>query len=197
MRTFVMGALLAMVAGCGGAALRQEPRPIRFAVAGPSDAPSVVVGSPRIVGERVNPLQPVHLTADGGAITVTYARRGREGRVVGIDPRSLELRGGSEYTYAGMGDKRPSMHVQTVGLDTGGSLMCWTEGNLESGSRAIAQAFGADGSPVGAAVVISPEAWDVVGAPQVTTVDGRHVVAMFPAVTGDAVQLVAVSLEGL
>jgi hypothetical protein len=54
----------------------------------------------------------------------------------------------------------PSLLLRTgqasrVQLEGARFVVCWTRGNIEGGRRALAQAFKANGSPLGAPVVIS------------------------------------------
>ena len=81
-----------------------------------------------------------------------------------------------------------------VQLEGGRFVVCWTRGTIEGGRRALAQAFKANGSPLGAPVVISPANFDVVGAPQVIAADGQHVVARFAATSANATEIFAVPL---
>ena len=95
---------------------------------------------------------------------------------------------------------RPALPLRTgqasrVQLEGGRFILCWTRGSVEEGHRALAQAFGADGGPLGAPVVISPPDVDVIGAPQAITTDGQHVVATFAAASEKSTELLAVPLE--
>jgi hypothetical protein len=58
----------------------------------------------------------------------------------------------------------------------------------------LAQAFKANGSPLGAPVVISPANVDIVGTPQVIATDGQRVVATFAATSENSTELFAVPL---
>ena len=53
------------------------------------------------------------------------------------------------------------------------------------------------GRPAGAAVVISPADTDVLGSPQIISVDGDRAVATFAAVHDDRTELLAVELRVL
>jgi hypothetical protein len=85
-------------------------------------------------------------------------------------------------------------HASRVQLEGGRFVVCWTRGTIEGARRALAQAFKADGSPLGAPVVISPANLDVVGAPQVIATEGQHVVARFAAASANSTELFAVLL---
>jgi len=61
----------------------------------------------------------------------------------------------------------------------------------------MAQAWTADGSALGHAVVVSPEDSDVLGAPKLVKIDAEHAVATFAATLGDRFELLAVPLEVL
>ena len=82
-----------------------------------------------------------------------------------------------------------------VQLEGGRFIVCWTRGSVEQGRRALAQAFKADGSPLGAPVVISPQDVDVVESPKVITTDGQHVVATFAAASASSMDYLAVPIE--
>jgi hypothetical protein len=68
---------------------------------------------------------------------------------------------------------------------------------MGSGYQLMAQAWTADGSPLGHAVVVSPADSDVLGAPKLVTIDGEHAVATFAATVGDRFELLAVPLDVL
>jgi hypothetical protein len=80
-------------------------------------------------------------------------------------------------------------------LEGGRFVVCWRRGSVEEGRRALAQTFKADGSPLGAPVVISPPNVDVMTAPQLTATDGHHLVATFVAASERSTELLAVPLE--
>jgi hypothetical protein len=82
-----------------------------------------------------------------------------------------------------------------VQLDGGRFIVCWTRGSVEEGRRALAQAFKADGLPLGAPVVISPPNVDVVGRPTAIAMDGQHAMATFAAASDSSMQLLAVPIE--
>ncbi len=84
-----------------------------------------------------------------------------------------------------------------VGLANGGSLLLWTEGDVEWGRRAMAQSFGPDGAPRTSPFVLSSREMDVFGEPAGSTSDGHRVVATFRAAEGGAFEIVAVPVEGL
>jgi hypothetical protein len=86
---------------------------------------------------------------------------------------------------------------ERVRVDLGGGrfVLCWTDGSVEQGRRALAQAFHADGSPAGEPAVISPADVDVLGAPAAVATDGRHVVATFAAASQRSVDRLSVSIE--
>jgi hypothetical protein len=86
---------------------------------------------------------------------------------------------------------------QSVVLPDGSAMVVWTEGSIEWGRRAMAQAFEGDGSPRGAPVVVSSPTMDVIGQPLGLVVDDHRVVATFYAAEGDEFELVAVSIDGL
>jgi hypothetical protein len=90
-----------------------------------------------------------------------------------------------------------SASTQHVALADGSYVVLWTEGTMYWGRRAMARAFGRDGSPRGEAVVLSSPEMDVFGAPSGASTDGHRVVATFCASRGEAFELVAVPIERL
>jgi hypothetical protein len=98
------------------------------------------------------------------------------------------------------GRVRPELPVgkpeaSRVQLEGGRFIVCWTRGSVEEGRRALAQAFKADGSPLGAPVVISPPDIDVIGAPVAIATDGQHAVATFAGASETSTELLAVPIE--
>jgi hypothetical protein len=186
-----------LLAGCatsGGVAGRASVGEPAAATGAALEVPSVRVGEARVLDARVNPLVPIRLALEGGAIDVSFGRLGR-GVSERIDPGSLEPRStpSEEPARAGEG---ASPGPQRVVLDGGRFLVCWTTGSLEWGHRAMARMFNSsDGSPRGGAVVISPTSADVIGAPRAITSDGNRVVATFAAMSGSSFQLMAVPID--
>jgi hypothetical protein len=180
--------------GMGGLATRGAAADHRFAGGSALDLPSVRVGEPRVLDARVNPLVPLRVSLEDGAIAVSFGRLGH-GASEQIDPDSLEARpGAADEPLRDSG--AASTAEQRIALDHGRFLVCWTSGTLEWGHRAMAQIFNSsDGSPRGGPVAISPANADVVGRPRAITVDGNRVVAMFAAMSGSSFQLMAVPLE--
>jgi hypothetical protein len=94
----------------------------------------------------------------------------------------------------------PSMALQDVRatrveLDRGRFIVCWTRRSPEAVHQALAQAFRADGSPLGAPVVISPPDVDVVGGVTIAKMSGQQATATFAVASGTALKLVRVSVE--
>jgi hypothetical protein len=89
----------------------------------------------------------------------------------------------------------PRTEANRVQLAGGRFVVCWVRGSAEEGRRALAQSFKADGSPLGAPIVISPPNVDVLTAPQVTATDGQHLVATFAAASERSTEMLAVPLE--
>jgi hypothetical protein len=154
--------------------------------------PTVHVGEAHVIDARVNPLVPVGVTADGSALVIRYGS-GKSRGVARLDARSLEQLPSAADDTA----KAPpaSTGAARVLLPSGRFLMIWKRGSAEWGYRAMAQEFGAGGSPYGAPVIISQPDVDVVGSPQAVTTDGQHVVATFAAASDSGFKLVAVPLE--
>jgi hypothetical protein len=187
---------MCFISGCAATNLAQGRAPAGEgldAAGAALQAPSVRVGAPRVLDERVNPLAPLRLTLRDGAIAVSFEHAGRRASRE-IDPGSLEPR--SQSDEPSRGEEPMSTSVQRIVLDGGRFIVCWTSGNLEWGHRAMAQMFNAsDGSPRGGPVPISPTNADVIGSPRAITSDGNRVVAMFSAMSGSSVVLMAVPIE--
>lgn len=176
--------------GCGSARAAGFHQQLDFAVA----APGLRVGEARVVGEGVNPLAPVTLSADRSAIAVAFGQLHR-GAVVRLDPGSMEALERIDGPVAPRGPLADG--VARVALKNGTFVVCSREGTVELGYRAVAQAYSAGGAPIGAAVTISPPDVDVIGAPRAASVDGQRVIATFTAMRDAAFELVAVPLEVL
>src|SRR5580704_4748415 len=161
-----------------------------------SDAmPSVRVGELGVINPHVNPMVPVHVTSENNQVGVTFGleHSGAHERLdaVSLQPVSWEPTVREDRST-------PSTGVTRVVLDGNRFLLCWTEGTLESGHRAMAQMHkSTDGSPLGAPVQISPPDADVFGAPQAVTTDGHHVVATFAASSDGTFRLVAVPIDDI
>ncbi len=176
--------------GCGGAEASGFHQQLDFVVA----PPGLRVGEARVVGEGVNPLAPVTLSADRSAIAVAFGQM-HHGAVVRLDPGSMEPLERVDEPAAPRG---PVAHgVARVALKNGTLVVCSTEGTVELGYRAVAQAYSSGGTPIGSPVTISPPDVDVIGTPRAASVDGQRVIATFTATRGSAFELVAVPLEVL
>jgi hypothetical protein len=189
-----LGLVVAALLGAFGCATsgtgRGQPG---FAGAGSDAMPSVRVGELRVIDPHVNPMVPVHVTSENNQVGITfgleYTGAHEQLDAVSLQPVSWE-------PSARENRSAPSTGVTRVALDGNRFLLCWTEGTLESGHRAMAQMHRAsDGAPLGAAVEISPPDADVFGAPQAVTTDGHHVVATFAASSEGAFRLVAVPID--
>jgi hypothetical protein len=157
---------------------------------------SLSAGAPRVVDSHVNPLVPVRLTAEGGALAVRFARARSGGVVAHLDGTSLAsvgLESGQPAERAAA----PSTEPARVVFRDGRFIVCWKSGDAERGYRVMAQAWTGGGESLGAPVAISPVDSDVLGAPQVVAIDADHAVATFAAVDGSRTQLLAVSLQVL
>jgi hypothetical protein len=82
-------------------------------------------------------------------------------------------------------------------LPRGRFLVCFHRGDDDSGHRLMAQAWGADGSPLGAPVQISPPGVDVASPPEAAALSGGEVVVTFPAYAEGQFSLYAVHLTVL
>jgi hypothetical protein len=187
-------ASLVATAGCAESALSSTTQ-VDFALTAPANSLFLRAGALTILDSSVDPLAPVDSSPLGHRIAVTFGRRGT-GVVALVDPGSAK-----EYSREPAGyrtsAKAASMTPQAVTLDSGRQIVCWTDGNFEDGYRALAQEFTADGVMHGAPIVVSPADADVMGAPHVATVDGRHAVVTFVASIAGQYKLVAVPLEGI
>jgi hypothetical protein len=159
-------------------------------------AEGIRAGAARVVGARVNPRVPVHLTAEGRSVAVRFAHPHAAGAIVRLEANSLapvspEEPAETEHPTA------PATGPVRIALRHGRFVVCWRRGDIESGYRLMAQAWTAGGSPLGDPVVISPPEADVLGAPELVAVDGEHAVAAFAAISGERFDLLAVSLEVL
>jgi hypothetical protein len=166
-----------------------------FAGARSDGMPSVSVGELRVIDPHVNPMVPVHVTSENNQVAVTFGLE-HSGARERLD--SVSLQPVSWEPTAREDRSAPVTGVTRVVLDGNRFLLCWTEGTLESGHRAMAQMRrGSDGSPLGAPVEISPPDADVFGAPQAVTTDGHHVVATFAASSDGTFRLVAVPIDDI
>jgi hypothetical protein len=189
-----LGLVVAAMLGAFGCATSGTGRS-RVAGAGSSGMPSVRVGELRVIDPHVNPMVPVHVTSENNEVAVTFGleHSGAHERLdaVSLQPVSWEPTAREDRST-------PSTGVTRVVLDGNRFLLCWTEGTLESGHRAMAQMHRAsDGAPLGAPVEISPPDADVFGAPQAVTTDGHHVVATFAASSEGTFRLVAVPIDDI
>jgi hypothetical protein len=160
---------------------------------------SLRASAARVVGAHVNPLVPVRLTAEGGAVAVRFAHAwngGNGGAVAHLDGTSLASVG-LESRQPAERSAAPSTEPARVVFHDGRFIVCWKSGDAERGYRVMAQAWTGGGESLGSPVAISPADSDVLGAPQVVGVDGDHAVATFAAVDGNRTQLLAVSLQVL
>ena len=154
------------------------------------------VGEARVLDTHINPMVPVHLASEGSSIAVRFgeAGPGRREALARVDPGSLEFLSRQE---AGRSEEpsAPSTGGTRVGLDDGRYLVSWTQSSPDGGRYAVAQMERADGSRLGAPVVLSPLDADVFGAPLAVSTDGQRVVVTFAATSGGSFELRAVSLD--
>jgi hypothetical protein len=80
-------------------------------------------------------------------------------------------------------------------LTDGRFIVCWKSGDFEQGYRIMAQAWSGSGEALGAPVTISPIDADVLGAPQVVSLDRGRAVATFATLANDRAELLAVPLQ--
>jgi hypothetical protein len=183
--------IVGLVGGCastGGGTGRVDADFSEFTRRG---TPSVLVGDPRVVDAKVNPLVPVRASMDGNAVTLRFGRPRHASGVARLQASSFELVSVSEPVST---DAPAQPTATRAVLDGGHFIMCWKRGDAERGYRAMAQVYEQDGTPLGTPAAISPPDVDVVGVPQVLTTDGHHVVATFAAATDDSFELLAVPI---
>ena len=161
-----------------------------------AEGPHVRAGAVHVVASHVNPVAPVHLTAEGGEIAVRFTRPRMGGAVAHLDRDSLAAVGVESHAPAERW-AAPSTNRSRVVLNDGRFVECWKSGDSERGYRLMAQAWTAGGSRLGAPVTLSPQSADVLGAPQMISVDGDHAVATFSTVDGDETELLAVEVQVL
>ena len=161
-----------------------------------SISPVLRSGTVRVLSRHVNLQEPVLLGTDGGSVTVTFARRERDGATLALHPESLEERSVTSYVYAAHAKRAAppflAAEPSRVRLANGGSMSCWTD---EESGRVHAQAFSADATRIGSPLAVSPEGTNVFGSPQLVAADDRHAVVTIFVSTEDGFELVAASLE--
>jgi hypothetical protein len=165
---------------------------VRQAGGGPSGRVGVRAGEAHVLDASISPLAPVVVAPDGATITVRFAHP-REGALLHLDPQSLLPLSPAEAAPAD--PSAPRQGPAHAVLKGGRFVVCWRRGDVESGYRLMAQAWTADGEPLGPSVVVSPEDVDVVGSAQMVALDDDRALATFAAASGDRFQLLAVSLE--
>ncbi|HEV3194132.1 MAG TPA: hypothetical protein VGY54_26690 [Polyangiaceae bacterium] len=159
-------------------------------------AQGVRAGEAKVVAIHINPRVPVHVTAENGALVVRFAHPGMVGARVHLNAQTL-MPVSEEERVEGESPAAPATGAVRVVLSAGRFVECWRRGSMGSGYQLMAQAWTADGSPLGHAVVVSPADSDVLGAPKLVTIDGEHAVATFAATLGDRFELFAVPLDVL
>jgi hypothetical protein len=180
--------------GCattGGAAGALDARGVAMA-----QAQGVRAGEARVVDSHINPRVPVYVTAENGALAIRFAHPGTVGALVYLNADSLVPVSPEERVQAEL-PAAPTTGAVRVVLGAGRFVECWRRGSMESGYQLMAQAWTADGSPLGQPVVVSPADSDVLSAPRLVKIDGEHAVATFAATSGDRFELFAVPLEVL
>jgi hypothetical protein len=201
--------LVGMTGAIGGAGCARSPeqRPMDQAVEvethhcsladfRPRGISPLRVGEARVLDSHNNPMLPVHLVSDGSSIAVSFgeAGRGRREAFARVDPGSLQLLSRQE-TGRSEEPSAPSTVGTRVELDDGRYLVSWTQASPDGDRYAVAQMERADGSRLGAPVVLSPRDADVFGAPHAVSTDGQRVVVTFAAASGESFELRAVLLD--
>jgi hypothetical protein len=154
------------------------------------------VGETRVVDAHVNPLVPVRLSASGDVIAVRFAHPRAAGALLHLDAASLAPLAPESAVDA----ERPAPAATgsaRVVFGDGRFVSAWKQGDAEHGYRVMAQAWTGGGSSLGAPVAVSMPDADVLGAPELVSLDsddGHHLVVTFTAMVGDRAELLAVSL---
>jgi len=170
---FALVAFSTLVAGCATQGLSGEPPQLDFAIARHDDGASL----DRLAWDRyVAPPPPV--AASG--------LRVREMRVVS-DRVSMKAAPTGMLVAAAMDRGK---------LAAGRVLRCWSEGNLETGYRILAQVAESDGT-LGDPIALTSGEMDVVGSPHVEIVAGTTATLTFFVSRDDRFALVAASVEAL
>jgi hypothetical protein len=201
--TTILG--LTMVLGAAGCAARgagsQAVEPPGWSGSAWTEGPAMHVGAASVMATRINPLAPVALTAHGSAVAVSYGRSPRSRAIAHIDAASLRPVAPSEGVTLSQPDGATGISPTSdtaparVALDRGRFVRVWKQGDAESGYRALAQEFAANGTALGSPAVLSPPSVDVMGTVQAVATDGHHVVVTFTAASESAFELMAVPLE--
>jgi hypothetical protein len=155
---------------------------------------SVRAGEARIVAVRVNPRVPIQAAADGDTVALRFGHARGASALVHLDGKTLAPVA-SEEAVATDRSTAPARGPVRVVLQGGRFVVCFRHSDGESGYRLMAQAWTADGSPLGPPVPISPPEADVYSAPEMVALDGHRAVVAFPAVADGQFELMAVPLE--
>jgi len=170
---------------------------LRFAMWSSAPSPATIrVSALDVVDTRVNLQEPVVLDVAGADVTITFARRQRDGIRVAIDPTTLESRAAHAVDYPAHAKMNAPPYLSpektTVALAGGDRMTIWTD---EPSRRVYVQTFAPNGAARGEPVAVSPADMDVVGVPRAATADGNHVVVAFFAARLAGFELVAASLD--
>ena len=154
----------------------------------------VRVGAAHVVDTRLNPQVPVRLTVEGEEIAVRFGHSRTVGAIAHLNRMSLAPVGPESQMPAERPVAPPTEAVR-VALTDGRFIVCWKSGDFEQGYRIMAQAWSGSGEALGAPVTISPIDADVLGAPQVVSLDRGRAVATFATLANDRAELLAVPLQ--
>ena len=155
----------------------------------------VEVGETRVVDAHVNPLVPVRLSASGDVIAVRFAHPRAAGALLHLDAASLAPLA-PESAVAAERPAPATTGTARVVFGDGRFVSAWKEGDAEHGYRVMTQAWTSGGSSLGAPVAVSMPDADVIGAPELVSLESAdgHAVVTFTAMVGDRAELLAVSL---
>lgn len=184
-------ALVALV--CSLAACSQASPGVKFAIAETSAARWIGPTTLSLVDRNVNMMEPLSIENDagGGAVVLSYARRGREGVRVTIDAASLTARSAEPFVFAEHARRSVAPPCEKAGGVTvttkSGAVRLWTD---DATGRILA------GPPATAApVAVLPADVQAFGQPVAVVVDDRRVVFAFFRDEGERFELLVGAFE--
>ena len=194
-RTITMLSLLPILALASACAHLDEPAKADAATQAVAGS-TARVGAVRVLSRRVNLREPLRVDVEGADVTVAFGVGPRAGVTMALDPRSLAPHHVAPYDHPSRAARAEPPYMPLVpvrvGLEGGGSVACWNDGEA---SRLMVQVYDESGASRGEPMAVSVPGLDVFGAPRAATVDGRHVVVAFFASDAEGFSLVATTME--